>query len=279
MKKTVEFFILLAALALVLCNTGCDGGSRSGSMSEAPMAEKSWAADEKQSLPAAPEEINADTATYERKLTKTGSIRFQSSDMGKTRLLLANAVSETQAYISSENASETGGRIENTVTIRVPAGNFDALMQKIESSAMKIDYKNIDVQDVTQEYIDLDTRIRTKKEVEARYQELLKRANTVDEILKIEAQIGDIRAEIESAEGRLRYLSKQVTYSTLTVTYYERNTQFRFVHKMGNALRNGWNNLLWVLVGVANLWAIILFVAVVWIVIAYLVKRRKKKIP
>ena len=73
---------------------------------------------------------------------------------------------------------------------------------------------------------------KTKKEVEARYRELLTRATSVEEILKIEEQIGNIRTEIESAEGRLRYLSNQVQYSTLHVTFYEKYSNFGFWNKI-----------------------------------------------
>ncbi len=223
-----------------------------------------------------PKQLPSDIS--ERKLTKTGRIRFRTSDMAKTKNTIVQAVTELNGYVSNENASQYGKTMEHTLTLRVPAENFDALLQRIESGAERIDSKNIDVQDVTQEYIDLDARVRTKKELEARYQELLKRANTVEEILQIEAQIGNIRTEIESAEGRLQYLSKQVTHSTLTVTFYEQNTHFGFFQKMGNALKNGWNNLLWVVVALTNLWAIFLFIAVIIAAVAYVAKKRKRKV-
>ena len=65
-------------------------------------------------------------------------------------------------------------RIIHAVTIRVPASQFDALLDRISLNTDKIEDKHIEVLDITQEYIDLDTRIKTKKELENRYQELLK---------------------------------------------------------------------------------------------------------
>ncbi|ETK11024.1 hypothetical protein T230_00100, partial [Tannerella sp. oral taxon BU063 isolate Cell 1/3] len=117
----------------------------------------------------------------------------------------------------------------------------------------------------------------TKKDLEARYQELLKRANSVDEVLKVEAQISSLRAEIESAEGQMRYLKNQVALSTLTVSFYEKTVAAGFGYKFQRALRQGWDNLLWVIVGLANLWAILLFVAIVWIIIARIRRNRKRK--
>jgi len=125
--------------------------------------------------------------------------------------------------------------------------------------------------------IDLDARLKTKKDLEARYQELLKRANSVDEVLKVEAQISSLRAEIESAEGQMRYLKNQVALSTLAVSFYEKTVAAGFGYKFQRALRQGWDNLLWVIVGLANLWAILLFVAIVWIIIARIRRNRKRK--
>lgn len=214
----------------------------------------------------------------ERKLTKIGEIRFETSDVRKTKQLLADAVSKQKGYISSENTSEISGQPENTITIRVPAENFDALIKEIESSASRVNYKNIDVKDVTEEYIDLTARIRTKKEVEERYRQLLNKASKVEEILKIEEQIGNIRTEIESAEGRLRYLSKQVSYSTLTVTYYQKaSSQTGFFYKLGESFQSGWNILLKVILIIVNLWAIILFFGIVWMLIYWFAKRNKQK--
>ena len=70
--------------------------------------------------------------------------------------------------------------------------------------------KNVSVQDVTEEYLDIEARLKTKKEVEARYIEILKsKTKTVEDVLKAEEQIRIIREEIEAREGRLNYLKNQ----------------------------------------------------------------------
>ncbi|RRD71008.1 DUF4349 domain-containing protein [Tannerella forsythia] len=216
--------------------------------------------------------------SYERKLTKTGVLRFETSDAKKTHAAIQHAVTETKGYVSNDNRNEYHDRVSYTVIVRVPAENFDTLLGKISSGADKIVYKHIEVLDVTQEYIDLDTRIKTKKELENRYQELLKRAHTIDEILKIEEQIGILRADIESAEGRLRYLTNQLTFSTLTVEFYEMSSVIAtgFGYELKEAFRNGWDCLLQGILVVVNLWAIFLCVFVGWVIVLQLRKRRKR---
>ena len=273
MKLLSPFLLIGLALVLNFCSNPLDGENRN-----AVPAEPSAAITTEPVMydKAGPDDIETGTI-HERRFTKNGSIRFETSNLNKTRQLIANAVVSLKGYISNDNTSESGNRTENSLTVRVPADKTDSLITVIESNASKIDYKSIDVQDVTEQFIDLDTRMKTKKEVETRYRELLTRATSVEEILKIEEQIGNIRTEIESAEGRLRYLSHQVQYSTLNVTFYEKKPDFGFWRKMDKAFRNGWNSLLWLFIGIANLWAIILFAVLAVTLAAHLVKRNRAR--
>ena len=131
------------------------------------------------------------------------------------------------------------------------------------------------VEDVTEEYVDISARLRTKTDLKERYTQLLSRANTVTEMLEIEKQIGELQAEIESIEGRMKYLSQQVKYSTLDLNYYERITiSNRFGQSFVNGFKNGWNNLVWFLVGLVNIWP---FIFIFGIIIAWLIWWRRKR--
>ena len=119
------------------------------------------------------------------------------------------------------------------------------------------------MQDVSEEFIDHEARLRTKKEVESRYREILKQAKTVQEILSVETEIGNIRSEIESIEGRLKYLSDQVSMSTLNITYYQKTgTDFGFASKFVQALKSGWDILLIFIIGIVNLWPFIIIASI-----------------
>ena len=249
---------LMTGLLLAVLSFSCTGADKSAAYGVADSKEMAAEAGSSSSDIRVGEE-----AIPERKLTKNGMLRFETSDAQKTRAAIQKAVTEAKGYVASDSKDEEEGRQTSTVTLRVPNDRFDALVDRITAEAGKIDYKNIEVNDVTQEYIDLDARLKTKKDLEARYQELLKRANSVDEVLKVEAQ--------------MRYLKNQVALSTLTVSFYEKTVAAGFGYKFQRALRQGWDNLLWVIVGLTNLWAILLFVAIVWIVIARIRRRRKQR--
>ena len=102
--------------------------------------------------------------------------------------------------------------------IRVPAAQFDRLVERLEKGSGEVLFKDISARDVTEEFVDLEIRLANKRKFADRYAELLKKAVSVKEILEIEENIRKIEEEIESTEGRLRYLSDQVAFSKLTLT-------------------------------------------------------------
>lgn len=218
-----------------------------------------------------------DSATDDRKIIKDGNIRFETAGVKETTALIRTTVAELGGYIGNENIYDYKDRIEYTVVVRVPENNFDTLVEKISSSAEKIVSKNINSLDVTEEFIDVEARVKTKKELEARYKEILKQASRVDEILNIEREIGKLRAEIESLEGRLNYLKNRVALSSLTITYFEKTSSpFEFFSKFFQALKNGWTYLLWFMIILTSLWPfILLFLIILFIVLRY---NRKKNI-
>ena len=77
------------------------------------------------------------------------------------------------------------------------------------------------VKDVTEEYTDVVIRLKNKKEAEKRFLEILKQTKTIKEILDVEEHLREIREEIESKEGRLKFLNDQVSYSTINLSIYQ----------------------------------------------------------
>ena len=168
------------------------------------------------------------------------------------------------------------------LTVRIPALYFDSLMTVISSNAEYFDSKNIHSQDVTEEFIDVSTRVRTKKSLENQYLTILKQAKSIKEIMEVRRELNTVREEIESAEGRLRYLSSQVSYSTLTLAFYKdisgRGGSPRgFWSRIGNGFVNGWQMLLdFVIVLVSTLPILLPFGGIFW-AIRWVWKRQNAK--
>src|SRR5688572_27405578 len=103
----------------------------------------------------------------ERKLIKNGEITFSTKDINQTRLALEKACKEFNGYISSEEQQKFDQSINYEEVIRIPSGRFDAFMKVIENLGEHIEYRNLVTQDVTEEFIDTEARLKTKKELES----------------------------------------------------------------------------------------------------------------
>jgi hypothetical protein len=212
----------------------------------------------------------------ERKVIRKGEISFRTKDTRETSAFITGVVKELEGYIAGDNVYNSGDRSTQRMEIRVPSVHFDDLLKRISENAQTLESKNIEVQDITEEYIDVEARIKTKKELENRYMELLSKAKTVEEILSIEKELGTLRSDIESIEGRLKYLKDQVSFSSLSVEFYQvTGSTFNFSSRFGLALVTGWKWLLEFIIGVVHFWPFILIL--VTAVLTTLGVTRKKR--
>lgn len=160
-------------------------------------------------------------ATLERQLIKEGTLNFETHDITETRRHIESLVQKYGAYISQEDERATSFRIYQNMSVRIPKAHFDVFVTELSSGVKKIDEKSITVQDVTEEFIDSTARLAVKKETEQGYLRLLNQAKTIKDILDIQNELQDIRSDIESIEGRLRYLKNSVHFSTLHISMYQ----------------------------------------------------------
>lgn len=222
--------------------------------------------------------------TPEKKNIKTGGITFQTKDLEADYQKISSLLPGYEAYIENENQSKNERRLSYDLTVRVPAEKFDTLYATIAGLAWRLDNKYSNLQDVTERYFDLQTRIKNKQALEIRYRELLGKASEVKDLLEIERQINQIRTEIESLQGQFNYLSQQVSMSTLQLSFYEelpyvyQDTQRRgFGARILGALDNGWQGFLFFLVGLVTLWPFLLLVGIGIFLFIFLRRRWKQK--
>lgn len=215
----------------------------------------------------------------EQKLIKNGSISFETKALKDTKAFLQRTVLKYKGYISNEQVQDYRINPTEIITIRVPNAHFDQLICEIESQVGEFDSKQITIDDVTAEFVDIEARLKNKKQLESKYQEILARAGNMTDILKIEKEISIIREDIESTEGRLRYLSNQVGFSTLSITYYEHQATagFHFGGKMGEALADGGMSFLWFIIGLTRLWPLWIITILVCYTVYKLLKRSRKR--
>ncbi|MFN3752749.1 DUF4349 domain-containing protein [Flavobacterium sp.] len=228
-------------------------------------------------LPVAPVKEEA----IETKIIKSGNLRFQSDNLEETYSQIQTAVKKYNALIKNDSQANNDYQFSRTINIRIPNQHFDAFIADISKGVKYFDLKDISSQDVTEEYIDVASRIKTKKVLEARYLELLKKANKVSEMLEIERQLSEIREEIEAKEGRLRYLQNKVSMSTLDIEFYKPVAQGRkatvsYGGRIANAIVSGFNGISNFLIGLIENWPVIITLVVLFFFIRKRFKRKNK---
>lgn len=217
-------------------------------------------------------------ATIQPKRIKTGAISVWTADLQTHRARLVSLTTGWGGYVSDEHEDQSGDRRELTLTLRIPAQHFDALMDSVAVGVDRISNRWVSVRDVTEEYIDVQSRLEAKRALEQRYLALLDEAATVQEMLDIERELADVRQAIESARGRLNYLDDQVALSTLTVTLTtdRSSAPTGFVQSMGESLADGWRNFKRFAIEVMGLWPFLtLLVVVIWLVRRWRKRRRR----
>ena len=214
--------------------------------------------------------------TISRKLIKNGNVVFETNHLEKTKYSVENLVKKYKGYISSDSNNEYDNRINYYLNIRIPAQYFDSILSGIASQISKFDSKEIRVSDVTEEFLDIESRLKNKKELEKRYLEILQQAKSVEDILNVERELGKLREEIEATEGRLNYLSNQVSFSTLSVSFYKKVTnETGFSGKIGESFKKGFENLKSFFLFIVSIWPFVIIIPIVYFVIK---KWRHKKV-
>jgi len=129
----------------------------------------------------------------------------------------------------------------------------------------------------------LQSRLETKKAYLQQYRNLLNKASRVSDMLEIEREIRTITEEIESTQGRLKYLTDQVNYSTLTLTLtepiefkYEAEARDSFWERLKEGVSGGWYGLINFIIGIFSIWPFWIAVGAAWYFVAKWWKKRKK---
>lgn len=158
---------------------------------------------------------------WDKKIIKTAELQLQVDDFKKFNTNIHSSIKNFGAYITDEKQSEDGYRIENSVTIKVPSDQFDALVNSFGGEGIKLLVKNISSEDVTGEMVDTKARMQAKMAVRDKYLELLKQAKNMNDILQVQDEINSIQEDIESAKGRVNYLQHASAYSTVNLDYFQ----------------------------------------------------------
>lgn len=256
---------LLSFFILIVFGCGSKTESGEGTMVEASVTH---------------EQTNSNEKRVGEKLIKDGYISFKTNSIEKTYNWIKSKVVLYKGYISDEKIENYEDSKGYDLIIRVPSKDFDDFLNKIieDENIKEIESKTIMVKDVTEEYIDIESRLKVKREYETKLLDLLSKAKNVNETTEIYKQLNDLRIEIEATQGRLKYLNDQVNYSTLNISFHkDYKYSNRFFSELWEALTQGLQVFLKVFTTLTYLWVIILVVFLSrWVYKRYKKNRRKE---
>lgn len=304
MKKLI--FVLWASIAAILlaaCSNS--GGDSSGSIqTESYTAEPQFTVEERA----------ADMADADMAVENAESGDGDSADQGaeeipaqKDRVIIyhANLSIEVKNYdeavneIESKAASKGGYVVESTmhgrgddrrtgyITLRIPQEHFPSFLQFMEEGSFKVLDSNISGEDVTEEYVDLESRLKSKRVVEERLLAFMEEAEKTEDLLKISNDLAKVQEEIDQIVGRMKYLENKSDLATVTIHIEERNVSLtgeedlntweRTAEQFKKSLNFLMSFFSGLVVYVVGGFPIIAIVALIGLIIYYIIRKQRKK--
>lgn len=219
---------------------------------------------------------------WDKKIIKTADLDFEVKDYKAYYSSLREQVKNLGGYLAQEEQQQNDYKIENTLVIKVPVDQFDNAVNQLSEKAERINIRKVSSQDVTAEYVDIRSRIESKKQVRQRYMDLLKQARNMEEILNVQSEINGIQEDIESATGRIGFLGHSSSYSTINLSYYQvLNPSAKagdspgFGTKLSSAFQSGWNWIKELFIVFVSIWPLLF---VIFIVVILYKRARPKKV-
>jgi hypothetical protein len=173
----------------------------------------------------------------ERKITLSATVRLRVDDIPAAVQQIEDIASARAGFVSSSDVSIASGEDDReqtaTMKIRVPAASYTEVIRELRGIAARVDSESSLATEVTDEYTDLQSRLRNLEASEARFLDLLNRAQTVDEILAVQDRVNSTRLEIEQVQGRLNVLNDLTALATIGI-------EMRLPPLVASSQNDGW---------------------------------------
>jgi hypothetical protein len=208
-----------------------------------------------------------ESSIMNRKLIYNAQLRMQVKDLEASVKHVKDITNKAGGYYTNESHAGGGGEKSVSFSLRIPAERFENTLTALEQLASYVQHKQTTTQDVTENYYDAEIRLKTKRKTLDQYYAILQKTTTVKDVLEVQAKINDLETEIESLEGKLRYLTNQVSYSTIDVTLYipipfdrqhAPDPTDSFLPRLTESFTSGWKLLRELVFGLIAIWPLIL---------------------
>ena len=153
-----------------------------------------------------------------RQIIRTGSMDLEVESVADAFERVSAIATAAGGFVADSSFFGRGEQQSAQMTLRVPAEQFEVVLNELRAIAAEVTSISTSAQDVTGELTDLDSQLRNLRAVEAQYLDLLQRARNVGEILQVQDRLNQTRAQINRTEGRIQLLGRLSDLATLSVT-------------------------------------------------------------
>jgi hypothetical protein len=212
----------------------------------------------------------------ERLIVRNGSLTLEVDEVEEAMDKIADIAAVIGGYVVSSYKYEVEEGTSGEISIRVPSDRFDEAFDRLHQIAQSVPYEHTDSRDVTEEYVDLQARLKNLEATELQYLELLKKAETVDEMLQVQRELSNVREWIEQLQGRIKYLERVSEMALIDVSLNESGSlagPWSLVNTIKSAAQG-------VIAFARGLLTLIIWFGVfswIWIPILIIWRRRRKK--
>ncbi|MDG5787748.1 DUF4349 domain-containing protein [Evansella sp. AB-P1] len=161
--------------------------------------------------------------TTEQMIIYNGNLSIEVIDFKRAQADIQENTEQLGGYIVESSIYHHGeDRLSGNLVVRIPQEHFHSFLNDMESTSTKVLERTIHGNNVTEEYIDLESRLRSKEAVEERLLLFMEEAENTEDLLKISNDLTKIQEEIERLKGRMNYLENNVAFSTVTIYINEK---------------------------------------------------------
>jgi hypothetical protein len=170
---------------------------------------------------------DAAATSSDRMIVRSGRISLAVSDVPASVDAATTLARRLDGYVASTNVREDNGQQTATLSLRVPGTRYDEAVRELRSLANRVSEESSTGQDVTEEFADLGAQLRNQQAAEAQYLELLKKAQSVEDVLKVQQRLTEVRTQIERLQGRMQVLQRRADLAQIDLTLAADSVGFR----------------------------------------------------
>lgn len=223
MKQILILVSLIASLLLSACG-GSESTATFEQISSGLDAAPAPAAAEAPALSGGGSSYDRDASAEEsyqqpdiqRMVIKNGTLYIRVDDINQAEQQITLLAQQKGGYVVSTSSYGGGEARGSTIVFRVPAAQFEATMSDVEGIAKEVEQRSVSGEDVTEEFVDLGSRLKNLEATRDRLLDLLEKANRVEDALSVNQALTEVQGEIEVIQGRMKYLQQSAALSTIT---------------------------------------------------------------